>query len=806
MRPPLTFAWRNVLFGRDADDAWALFRVHTASYAGLTVAGRIERLAALASFAVAAEADFQILRVSRSWSSADYEAAARALLDVARADAAPLDALLAEHGAIIDASGAATPEVFVAVHLGEPSGATRGVIAVLHELTRLVGLRDARAISQRRLDDVLDRESVAYQRVGAFLDAERATTSEVQWLLRRTAERGRGEPDLDPFWQPQALVLDAEDEDEDGGRRFRPLEAEMMRLLDAPMALERDELVVGDSHQTVLVAGAMPETVAFPGRGAELMFAPLAALDFPVDACFSARWVPNDVALALVRRRVVDADHAYSEESQGEHGPTSQTAVRPEVVRELEDELTAPDRPPLLRGQLSYVVASSTREELDARVRQLRRELAPVALHRPRDIQLPLWLGHLPGQLPRVRRYDDMFLPEQVGAMVPTATHAVGARAGLLIGRTLTGGRQPVLFDVTEGSREDDSPAVLCTGTPGRGKTTLAQFLAVLAYLIGTQVVDIDPKGDHRLKEAIGVEEDVEEIEISTEDRNRGRLDPMRVAPLDLRVDLAHSFLTELLPAPVPPSWQTEIRAAVAESVDRGGRSCGLVLDRLEQGNDDARDAARALDIHANSGLVRLGFADRATIEPPPVARRVTTMRITNLVLPETGTPRAELTPEERVGRALLRLLAVHATDLLRGDRARHKLLILEEVSQLVGDVVGLALVMRIVKWCRSENGTPVLIDQLLEGLKAILDLVGCHFGFGVKTQAEAERVVSHMGLDADDPQLVSRQQHFQRGQCVFRDYSGRVEAMQIDPGALLPILSSTPSRRTRGDAQTTLL
>ena len=33
-----------------------------------------------------------------------------------------------------------------------------------------------------------------------------------------------------------------------------------------------------------------------------------------------------------------------------------------------------------------------------------------------------------------------------------------------------------------------------------------------------------------------------------------------------LRVDLAHSFLTELLPAPVPPAWQTEIRAAVAQA------------------------------------------------------------------------------------------------------------------------------------------------------------------------------------------------------------------------------------------------
>lgn len=804
MRAPLTFAWRNVLFGHDAEDAWALFRLHTSSYAGLPTSGRIDHMAALAGFAVAAEADFQILRVSRAWSAADYIAAALAMVDREHDRPDALAALLTEHGEAIDASHASLAEVFLAVRLGEPSGASRGASGLLGDLSRLIGLRDARAISQRRLDDVLDREVVAFQRAGAYLDAERATTAELQWLLRRTAERGFGEPVVDPFWQPQALVLDADDED--GGRRFRPLEADMMRLLDPPMTLARDELEVGDSHQAVLVTGALPETTTFPGRQAELMFAPLAALDFPVDACFSARWIPNDVALALVRRRVVDADHAYTEESHGEHGPTSQTAARPELVRELEDELTAPDRPPLLRGQLTYLIGAPSRDDLDERVRLLRREVAPIALHRPKDIQLPLWLGHLPAQLPRVRRYDDMFLPEQVGAMVPTATHAVGSRRGLLIGHTLTGTRQPVLFDVSEGSRDDDTPAVLCTGTPGRGKTTTAQLLAVFTYMLGGQVVDLDPKGDHRLGEAIGVEEDVEHIEISTEDRNRGRLDPMRVAPLDLRADLTHSFLVELLPAPVAPSWQTEIRAAVAEAVDRGGRSCGLVLDRLKQGNEDAREAARALDIHASSGLVRLGFADRATVEAPPVAQPVTTIRITNLVLPKTATSRADLSPEERVGRALLRLLAVYATDLLRGDRARQKLLILEEISQLVNDVVGLALVVQIVKWCRWENATPVLIDQLLDGLEAIKDLVGFYFAFGVKTQAEAERVVAHMGLDAGNQELVARQQRFRRGQCLVRDYEGRVGAMQVSLGSLLQRLGSTPPRRVRGDGQTSLL
>ena len=100
-------------------------------------------------------------------------------------------------------------------------------------------------------------------------------------------------------------------------------------------------------------------------------------------------------------------------------------------------------------------------------------------------------------------------------------------------------------------------------------------------------------------------------------------LDPLRIGPEDTRADLAHNFLVELLPPPVPAAWQTEMRVAVEAVLARGGRSCGLVVEELEHGNDDAREAARALAVHARSGLLRLGFADAGRRRrPTPAARR----------------------------------------------------------------------------------------------------------------------------------------------------------------------------------------
>lgn len=788
MRPPLAFAWRNVLFGAGLDDPWALFRLETETYAGLPTRGKVEALSRLAALATTVEADFQVLRVARSWSVGDYaEAALSQAGDAARPR---LDDLLESHRDAFSDDTVTRPEVFVAVSLRAVRPG--GLALRMGALRRALGLSDPRGISARVMDELLDVEARVFARLADYCVVDRASTLELQWLLRRTGWRGRGEPWLDQFWRPQALVLDADDEE--GGRRFVPFEADVLRPLDAPIEVGGDQLTVGETLQAVLVVGALPETTTFPGPQAELLFAPLEALDFPVDACFAARWVPNASAVSLVRRRIVDADHAFTEESHGDHGPTSRTADRPDLARELEEQLTASDHPPLLRGQVSFVVSAADADELDDRVRRLRRELTPITLHRPRDLQLDLWLGHLPGQLPSCRRFDDVFLPEQFGAMVPTATHAVGARSGLLIGRTLSGSRQPVMFDVTEGSRTSRPPAVLCTGTLGSGKTLTAQLLALHAFAGGSRVVDLDPKGDHRLAEVIGAEH-VEQVELRADGRDRGMLDPLRIGPEDLRVELAHSFLVELLPSPVAPEWQTEIRAAVADVAAAGGRSCGLVLERLAAAGDAGRAAARSIEVHAGSGLLQLGFADVSAQAELEADRPVVSLRIANLTLPMPGTPKADLTQEERTGRALLRLLAVQALHLASADWSVHKVLIVEELSQLVGDAVGLALVQRIVRLCRSQNATPILVTQVVDDVAAVSDLVGCFFAFGVETDGEAERVLRLLGLDGEDEALRARLRSFRKGRCLLRDYEGRVAPIQVDllDDALLRALDTTP-------------
>ncbi len=385
MKPPLRFATRNLLFGQLPSDVWALYRLEMESYEGLTDEQKKELLTVIASFAYGVEADFTLLRVSRRWSVEDYLARARAGLDRRHGLPEQWDRQLDGHRELLGDQSIVRPELYLSVRLAEPrKGALDALAASLGEaiahplrslkdLGRAAGLADSKALSERLLRELAAREERAYQRVCDYFYAERATTLDLQWLVRRSFCRGLGEPGLDLRFRPQALVLLEGDE-----LQYRPLEADVLRLFESPIYKGYRQLEIhselGVSHQALYTLGALPETVSFPGPQAELLFSPLESLEFPVDAVFSARYVPNSQATALVRRKVVDADNIFGEESTGDHGPSPEAARRPHAARALEEYLTGEGRPPLLEATIGFAVGAPSAEELEARGQRLERE------------------------------------------------------------------------------------------------------------------------------------------------------------------------------------------------------------------------------------------------------------------------------------------------------------------------------------------------------------------------------------------------------------------------------------------------
>ncbi len=682
---PLWFIYGNCVYGSGPEDAWAGFALKTSSYAYLSDSEKQARFLDLLGALEAVEADVQLLRIGTQRDPRVPVGGEIAVPSGAHMD--HLSRYLDAHAEHLGEIKTVAPHVFLLVSLSEPqrdvasylsramqSSPKQWLASLRHSLLSRSNLLRASALEETRVK--ADR---IHDLLASFLPARPMRGPELQWLVRRSYCRGLREPDVDGLHQPRALAFER-----NGEAVLAPLEGDVLRWLDCvvehrPRAL-RIESELGVSWQALLVLGALPETVRFPGARAELMFAPVESLPFEVDITLNARFLPNELALRIARRRIQDADQIVKAEADGEQGVSDLGHHRSMQARDLLSYLQSSSRPPLLRSTFSVAVGAPDEKELEARVEAVRRAYGEVRLHRPLGDQLRLFWQHLPGQRTRVSGYDDTLTAEQVAAMMPTAAHRVGARRGFHLGRTLSGSARPVLFNLREGSDSDRNTAILSVGALGSGKTTLDQKLKYEAFLLGGRVIDVDPKGDHRFHLLDEVAPHVECLTLEPDMKLRGMLDPLRVAPPHLRQDAAVSFLRDLLPTRAEPAWETALLAAV-DAVIRHSRepTCLQVVQALEQGDEIDVQVAKTLEIYARSGLTQLGFADPQVRLPPIGAAQVTYLPIRDLPGPQPGTPRAEHSQAERVGEQIVRLIAMLAMHLLALDRDRLKVFSFDE-------------------------------------------------------------------------------------------------------------------------------
>ena len=813
MRAPIAFVYGHCVFAHGLDDVWAAFRLEGSSYAWCSEDEKRARLLALVGALEAIEADVQILRVSRRW---ELDLYCRELVGGYEGPADSQDPRAPHRRRYVEQQvaglgevGAACPLVFMLVSLSEPerdvaSHLSRAMARRPSEWS--TALRGGLSMRDRRMIDIASLERARVRLVGTharladYLDVRPARGVELQWLIRRAFCRGLGEPLVDGLHEPRALLFER-----NGKAVLAPLEGDVMRWSDGYVEHRerhlRIESELGTSWQAQLVLGALPECTQFPGARAELMFAPPESLPFGVDLSLNARFLPNDLALRVARRRIQDADQILRAESDGEQGVTDRGYERTQEARDLLAYLQASSRPPLLRATLALAVGADSERELERRVEMCRRAYGEIRLHRPLGDQLQLFIQHLPAQRTRIDGYDDTLTTEQVGAMVPTAAHVAGSRRGFYLGYTLSGSRQPVRFHLREGSDSDRNAAILCVGALGSGKTTLAQKLKFEAFLQGARVIDCDPKGDHRFHLLEEVAPHVESLTLRPDPTLRGMLDPLRIAPAHLRQDTAVSFLRDLLPGGAQPAWETAVVGAV-DRVMRTARepTCVEVVRALKAGDDTDVQVGKALEVYARSGLTQLGFAEAGRKLAPVGHRQVTYLPIRDLPGPQPGTPRSEYSQSERVGEQIVRLIAMFAMHLMGAERTRLKLFAFDEGWRLLGDPVGRALLSALQRMGRSELAVPIISTQLVTDAlvgehESIANLLGATFVFGMRSDAEAARALRLLGLDPEDRRMRQALLAFDAGRCLFRDHRGRVEAIQVDlvVPSLLRSLSTTP-------------
>ncbi len=802
----LRYARGNLLLGRGGERV-ALYRLPTVSYPFLAVAGKWALLHRLERLAYVVGADFSLWRVNRAFPAERYVEDTSGLLDVRGQDPVAWRTYLEGQRAALDRLASHVSEVYLAVSLAEApsggfgSGLVRSVDRARRGLEDVMGVAGAQPITGAELEGLAVSEQRAFDRLRGVVRCERATTRELEWLLRRAACRGVAEPALDPWWQPDALVVDTAD----GRVAYEPLEHDLLSCVNAAMTEPTSgaaRLVVeseeGTSHQALLALGALADEPVFPGGQAELLFAPLEGVDFPVDAVLHARWLGNREALGQVRKRITDVEQVYRDQAEGSrHGPGWLAEEDRVLAREYEAILQSSAHPPMLYATLSLAVGASSESELEQRVSGLEDQYGELRLHRPSGLQEGLWFDHLPQPGGAgVRDYTAQMTVEQFGALMPLGSQHVGTARGIYLGWTPGGGGRPVRYDVTAPSREARTSAVLLAGTLGSGKTVAAQAIAFGGERRGSLVVDFDPKPDHGFDQLPQLEGRVEVLELSGSEEHRGKLDPLAIGLEDLREELASSYYLDLLREP-PPSWENAIQRAVREVVRQRGRSSLEVIEQLKgMDSDAAREAADALEVVADFGLARLGFGTATSLDRGTAAA-VTTIRTPGLTLPDPRASRETYTRSERVSVATLALVAAYALRLVASDRSRHKVVLLDEAWFLLASPQGRTVINRLVRLGRAFNATVLLATQRLEDLGDLSDLVGTYLIFGQESDTEAARALELLGLDPTDRSLVARLREFRRGRCLMRDLDGRVGEVQVDLAdpALLAAFDTTPKQ-----------
>jgi hypothetical protein len=814
---PLRYARGNVLFGRSGEVA-SLYRLPEISYVLLPDEDKWSWLWTMARLALHAKADFSIWRVQRRYPAEEYMAQAESLVDARYQDPASWRRFLDGHERHLAQLETHLPEIYMRLAQRAPGRPGRGLLRSIDRTYRrvndLFGLGFAEPIPHREIDALAEEETRLLERVRTVLPAaERATTRELQWLLRRASVRHVAEPQLDPWWRPNAMIIDTAE-----GPAFEPRAADFLRHCNAPIHREDDHLIVrgeeARTYQAFLTLGALPDEAEFPSAQAELLFAPLEAVDFPVDAVMHCRWIANRKALAEVQKALIDANNAIRDARAGAQQPDEVKLLNRELGRELEAYLKSEARPPLLEATISFAIGAPDLRELKRRTGALREYFAGVTLHQPAGLQEQLYYDHLPrpggGE---VLDYYEMMTLEQFGALMPIATRKVGNLRGVYVGHTLAGGRarSPVKLDLTAPAADHLPTSIFMGGRQGSGKTAGAQIAAFVAGAMrGSYVLTADPKPDHNIVHLPELEGNARIIGLEADERYRGMLDPLVVSPQQggLREEIAISYFMEVLPeGSERGAWETEIIYAVRDVLRDGGGSLA-VLDRLRAGNDAAQDAARRLHPISDSGLGILAFGDGTNGRGFSEIERVTTITMAGVDLPAAEVPRDHYSRADRLSVATFKLVASYIMWLVTQDPSVHKVVILDEAWTFLGTQQGRSLLDKLVRLGRRFNCTVIIASQTIVELGDLDDLIGMRFIFGQNSRAEAKRALALVGADPEDESLVHAlidKNRFCRGRCLLRDLDGNLAEIQIDAvyPHILDVLDTSPTA-VRREAQPT--
>lgn len=489
-----------------------------------------------------------------------------------------------------------------------------------------------------------------------------------------------------------------------------------------------------------------------------------------------------------------------------------------ELLNDLRNKINN-EHEPFYNWLACFTVTGANKEEVKEKSRALKSFFAnyKVEVTQPMADQLALFYKMLNGNSITMDRYWlQNTTYKGVAEMLFGLSDRLGSNVGFYIGRVTHGNtatteqavqnsRDIVLFQpliANEGieGATTDSPHLAITGETGKGKSFLAKLLMFYMTFLDVQILMTDPKNENQswFEEAIKDPQTQEEYPYFVElmksfhyvtldpsnPQNYGVLDPLTFLQGAQAKDTAMAIIEQVYNL----TNKDDIKRAILEDLEvllekkEQGETVGmmnLIEDLQQDENRIISEAGGLLKQLVNNSILQLAFSD-GTTQGLNIKNKHTILSIQGLDLPTADTKFEEMNDNDRKALAVMIPLAKFCQYFGQKDRRQKTSIIFDEAWTLTAARGGKRLIKELRRAGRSYNNQLIMITQSVKDTQSEDDNgnFGCMFAFD--NPAERTEILKSMDLP-DTKENRSMLANLKNGQCLFKDFYGRVDTMSVD-------------------------
>lgn len=652
---------------------------------------------------------------------------------------------------------------------------------------------DLKEIRQAEINTFTRLSESYYNAQRNRLPMKRINEDTIQWLIKRCFRRGvQGDITVRKGNKQQVWTPFAENFIKDGQEIIRPDKRDILTLTGEVDWHER-YLKISDgnsdkvSYQTFISISHIPDQIVIPGG--EWLYM-LQDWPIPSEVCITI----SSVEFRDSRKKLENKEREII--SQMEH--VVQTDTIPEDLKKayqevgvLEKELS-PASDPLVQASFTICVAADNLNEMEENARFIteRYEDMTFEVQRPIADQYSYFMEFFPGTGRYVNDYVLPLPPKTVAGSMFPVTNSLGDREGHYIG-TFGILRKQVFLNLARACALNRSASAYISGTLGGGKSYLANLLALLHVLSGSQSLIIDPKGDRTdwRNKLPGFSDQMTITALTAGNEDRGKLDPFILFKDDINeaCELAKNIICDLYDLTSADDEYIVLGEMLKEMSKALNPCMETFLTCLEQfpEDDDLKPTAtkllRRLRSSKELGMARLLFSD-GNSNGLSFEKRINILSIENLNLPDPETPKADFNESQRLSMVLMIPIAAFAKKFALSNRSIFKLVVFDEAWALKNTTSGIALFEFMARMGRALNAGAIFLGHSVtdQDSKGIREALTYKFCYRAVDDEEVINALSFIGLeDTDENRRLLM--NLDNGHCLFRDLDGRIGEIDVD-------------------------